>query len=68
MFPIYSSGQCDCPIQLGWSLDAGRNSGWLSPSGDFAFGFQLLPLSPFHDQDRYLLAIWYNKIPEATIV
>ncbi|KAL8495923.1 hypothetical protein ACS0TY_019877 [Phlomoides rotata] len=68
MFPIYSSGQCDYPIQLGWSLDAGRNSGWLSPSGDFAFGFQLLPPSPFHNQDRYLLAIWYNKIPEVTIV
>ncbi|CAA3025690.1 G-type lectin S-receptor-like serine threonine-kinase RLK1 [Olea europaea subsp. europaea] len=35
----------------------------LSPSGDFAFGFQKL-----QDNDQFLLSIWYNKIPAKTIV
>ncbi|CAI9778592.1 unnamed protein product [Fraxinus pennsylvanica] len=38
------------------------NSTWESPSGEFAFGFQqIVP-------GAYLLAIWFNKIPERTIV
>ena len=32
------------------------------PSGDFAFGFQLVGIGDF------LLAIWFNKIPEKTVV
>ncbi|KAJ7979056.1 Receptor-like protein kinase [Quillaja saponaria] len=41
------------------------NSTWLvSPSGDFAFGFQ----HPNEDKDLFLLSIWYAKIPEKTIV
>ncbi|TKY49397.1 G-type lectin S-receptor serine/threonine-protein kinase RLK1 [Spatholobus suberectus] len=35
---------------------------WLSPSGDFAFGFyQLL-------DELFLLAIWYDQIPNRTII
>ncbi|KAG6655434.1 G-type lectin S-receptor-like serine/threonine-protein kinase LECRK4 [Carya illinoinensis] len=35
-----------------------------SPSGDFAFGFRSLP----GQEDQFLLAIWFAKIPEKTIV
>ncbi|XP_074349809.1 G-type lectin S-receptor-like serine/threonine-protein kinase RLK1 [Apium graveolens] len=34
---------------------------WYSPSGDFAFGFRKV-------QDQFLLSIWYDKIPDKTIV
>ncbi|OMP04417.1 hypothetical protein COLO4_09664 [Corchorus olitorius] len=37
---------------------------WQSPSGDFAFGF--LPI--LSEENRFLLAIYYAKIPERTIV
>jgi hypothetical protein len=48
---------------LGSSLTAQNNdSYWPSPSGDFAFGFQQI------GKGGYLLAIWFNKIPEKTIV
>ncbi|KAJ9145800.1 hypothetical protein P3X46_028135 [Hevea brasiliensis] len=51
-------------IGVGDSLIAGDNGAqsWLSPSGDFAFGFRQL-----EKRDLYLLAIWYNKIPDKTI-
>ncbi|XP_062083926.1 G-type lectin S-receptor-like serine/threonine-protein kinase LECRK3 [Humulus lupulus] len=35
---------------------------WLSPSGEFAFGFQQI------QKGGFLLAIWFNKIPQKTIV
>ncbi|XVF77433.1 hypothetical protein PTKIN_Ptkin14bG0042700 [Pterospermum kingtungense] len=35
-----------------------------SPSGDFAFGFLRIQ----GEKDQFLLAIWYAKIPETTIV
>lgn len=40
------------------------NSTWTSPSGDFAFGFRRLP----GEQYQFLLAIWYAKLPEETVV
>ncbi|XP_062083434.1 G-type lectin S-receptor-like serine/threonine-protein kinase LECRK3 [Humulus lupulus] len=53
-------------ITLGSSLTAQLNqneqSSWQSPSGDFAFGFQQI------QKDGFLLAIWFNKIPQKTIV
>ncbi|XP_054785902.1 G-type lectin S-receptor-like serine/threonine-protein kinase LECRK2 [Prosopis cineraria] len=50
-------------ISLGTSLTAIENgSFWASPSGDFAFGFQQI------QKDGFLLAIWFNKILERTIV
>ncbi|KAI4979498.1 hypothetical protein ZWY2020_016251 [Hordeum vulgare] len=46
-------------------LDApGTTSSWLSPSGDFAFGFQQIEAN----SSSYLLAVWFNKIPEETVV
>ncbi|KAB2080459.1 hypothetical protein ES319_A05G069200v1 [Gossypium barbadense] len=37
---------------------------WVSPSGDFAFGFHQLS----NNKNLFLLAIWYNRIPEKTLV
>uniref|UniRef100_A0A803MF04 Bulb-type lectin domain-containing protein n=1 Tax=Chenopodium quinoa TaxID=63459 RepID=A0A803MF04_CHEQI len=34
---------------------------WVSPSKDFAFGFQKI------ESGSFLLAIWFNRIPEKTI-
>ncbi|KAK2650310.1 hypothetical protein Ddye_017799 [Dipteronia dyeriana] len=60
--PYYSSA---VNIILGSSLSSATDnkSSWLSPSGEFAFGFRQL-----NNSDLFLLAIWFNKIPEKTIV
>ncbi|CAL5355866.1 unnamed protein product [Camellia sinensis] len=58
--PILSASN----ITLSSSLSAnGDNSSWISPSGDFAFGFY----QP-DNTNTFLLAIWYANIPEKTIV
>ncbi|RLM75506.1 G-type lectin S-receptor-like serine/threonine-protein kinase RLK1 [Panicum miliaceum] len=51
-------------ITLGSSLTPeGPRSFWLSPSGDFAFGFR--PIEG--NTCSYLLAIWFNKINDKTV-
>ncbi|XP_044476718.1 G-type lectin S-receptor-like serine/threonine-protein kinase LECRK2 [Mangifera indica] len=51
-------------ISVGSSLSTtGDNSSRLSPLGHFAFGFRQL-----NNSNHFLLAIWFNKIPENTIV
>ncbi|KAF2319347.1 hypothetical protein GH714_014944 [Hevea brasiliensis] len=50
-------------ISLGSYLTASDDASWRSPSGDFAFGF-----SRINNQDLFLLAIWYEKIPGRTLV
>ncbi|KAI3879994.1 hypothetical protein MKX03_020402 [Papaver bracteatum] len=52
-------------VTLGSSLTSGgaANTSWLSLSGDFAFGFR-----PIEDNNRFLLAIWFDKIPDKTVV
>ncbi|KAG7023869.1 G-type lectin S-receptor-like serine/threonine-protein kinase RLK1, partial [Cucurbita argyrosperma subsp. argyrosperma] len=51
-------------INTGSFLIAGdvSTSPWLSPSKDFAFGFREL------ENGLFLLCIWYNKLPEKTVV
>ncbi|CAN6693409.1 unnamed protein product [Malus baccata var. baccata] len=50
-------------VLLSSSLTAQNdNSSWRSPSGDFAFGFRQI------GNNGFLLAIWFDKIPEKTIV
>ncbi|XP_030967054.1 G-type lectin S-receptor-like serine/threonine-protein kinase LECRK3 [Quercus lobata] len=52
-------------ISVGSALFAtDDNSTWTSPSGDFSFGFRRFP----GQQDQFLLAIWFAKIPDGTIV
>ncbi|XP_021756195.1 G-type lectin S-receptor-like serine/threonine-protein kinase LECRK3 [Chenopodium quinoa] len=56
------SAQSYNSITLGSSLIAGDiSSPWVSPSKDFAFGFQKI------ESGSFLLAIWFNRIPERTI-
>ncbi|KAF3974621.1 hypothetical protein CMV_002071 [Castanea mollissima] len=40
-----------------------NSTSWLSPSGDFAFGF-----SPLKQKDLFLLSIWFARIPDKTVV
>ncbi|KAM5582512.1 G-type lectin S-receptor-like serine/threonine-protein kinase RLK1 [Rosa sericea] len=63
--PISVVSQTDYKVAVGDSLSAtaGHNSSWLSPSGDFAFGFRQLENSEY-----FLLSIWFAKIPDRTIV
>ncbi|KAK6937070.1 Bulb-type lectin domain [Dillenia turbinata] len=52
-------------ISLGSSITAGTNGSlWESASGDFAFGFKEITAG----SGSFLLAIWFNKIPEKTVV
>ncbi|KAI3847933.1 hypothetical protein MKW92_002137 [Papaver armeniacum] len=61
LLPTISTAQ---NVTLGSSLTSGvANTSWVSPSGDFAFGFR-----PIEDDSRFLLAIWFDKIPDKTIV
>ncbi|XP_061374511.1 G-type lectin S-receptor-like serine/threonine-protein kinase RLK1 [Gastrolobium bilobum] len=54
----------DQGVSVGASLTAGNGTTrWLSPSGEFAFGFHQLP-----NNELFLLAIWYDKIPDKTII
>ena len=57
--------QVNTNVSVGSALFAtDDNSTWTSPSGDFSFGFRRLP----GQQDQFLLAIWFAKIPDETIV
>ncbi|GLT49772.1 hypothetical protein SLA2020_233060 [Shorea laevis] len=64
LLPVYVVAQTSQNITLGSSLTAAlnQNSSWKSPSGDFAFGFQQI------EAGMFLLAIWFDKIPEKTII
>ncbi|KAG6783428.1 hypothetical protein POTOM_012876 [Populus tomentosa] len=51
-------------VPVGASITATDDSpSWLSASGEFAFGFRQL-----ENKDYFLLSIWYEKIPEKTVV
>ncbi|KAI5600255.1 hypothetical protein BDE02_01G013700 [Populus trichocarpa] len=64
LFPSSLVAQRNGNATVGDSLIAGDEATlWLSPAEDFAFGFRQLD-----KKDLYLLAIWYNKIPDKTIV
>ncbi|XP_038726019.1 G-type lectin S-receptor-like serine/threonine-protein kinase LECRK3 [Tripterygium wilfordii] len=63
LLTISAKAQSNTNISLATSLTAGNDDTyWGSPAGDFAFGFQQI------GNDGYLLSIWFNNIPEKTIV
>ncbi|KAB2604141.1 G-type lectin S-receptor-like serine/threonine-protein kinase RLK1 [Pyrus ussuriensis x Pyrus communis] len=64
LLPFSNTAQTYNNISLGSSLTAldDYSSSWPSPSGEFAFGFRQPGV------DGFLLAIWFNKIQERTIV
>lgn len=49
-------------ISSGSNITAGSGNSWRSLSDEFAFGFYSLP------NNLYLVGIWFNKIPERTLV
>nr|GEU82724.1 G-type lectin S-receptor-like serine/threonine-protein kinase LECRK3 [Tanacetum cinerariifolium] len=56
--------QTNGSVSVGASLIATPDAKpWVSSSGEFAFGFQQVQGS-----DNFLLSIWYDKIPDKTIV
>ncbi|XP_057477333.1 G-type lectin S-receptor-like serine/threonine-protein kinase LECRK3 [Actinidia eriantha] len=58
--PVFAASN----INLSSSLSAtGGDDSWISPSGEFAFGF-----CKINNTNTFLLAIWYAKIPKQTIV
>lgn len=64
VLPFLSVSETEYNVSLGTSLLASDgSSSWKSPSGDFAFGFR-----PLANGSLFLLAIWFEKIPEKTIV
>ena len=64
LLPALSVAETSVNFTLGSSLTAIDNSSYLaSPSGEFGFGFQQIGSGGF-----FLLAIWFNKIPEKTII
>ncbi|KAF3974619.1 hypothetical protein CMV_002069 [Castanea mollissima] len=65
LLPISSIAQNNGNVTVGKFLTATDNTtSWLSPSGEFAFGFR--PLS--NQKDLFLLSIWFDKIPDKTVV
>ncbi|KAG5227594.1 G-type lectin S-receptor serine/threonine-protein kinase [Salix suchowensis] len=64
LLPSSLVAQSNGNVTVGDSLTAGDEAAlWLSPAEDFAFGFRQLG-----QKDLYLLAIWYYKIPNKTII
>ncbi|KAK3439472.1 hypothetical protein EUGRSUZ_C04345 [Eucalyptus grandis] len=61
--PLSTEAQFGGNLTLGNSLTANdQNSSWSSPSGEFSFGFRRMGAG------AYLLAIWFEKIEDKTIV
>ncbi|KAK7307765.1 hypothetical protein VNO77_41115 [Canavalia gladiata] len=50
------------------TLSTNDNDAWRSPSGDFAFGFKQLKNGTGMNTSLFMVAIWYDKIPEKTVV
>ncbi|ESR59190.1 hypothetical protein CICLE_v10018185mg, partial [Citrus x clementina] len=60
--------QTNGTVPVGSTLTAGTDSSpWLSPSGDFTFGFHQLGKEN-NSNDLFSLSIFYNKIPKKTVV
>ncbi|KAI3886708.1 hypothetical protein MKX03_011130 [Papaver bracteatum] len=63
LHPIYSTAQTYKNLTVGLSLTSDvPNITWASQNGDFAFGFRPIP------DNHFLLAIWYDKLPDKTVV
>jgi hypothetical protein len=64
---VFTYSKEDCNIRLESPLLAQKESNtWTSPSGEFAFGFH--PFQNSEKENHFLLAVWFDKIKEKTIV
>uniref|UniRef100_A0A0D9W2L8 non-specific serine/threonine protein kinase n=1 Tax=Leersia perrieri TaxID=77586 RepID=A0A0D9W2L8_9ORYZ len=67
LFLLYciTSSHAQINITIGSSLTPqGLNTSWVSTSADFAFGFRAVE----GNSSSYLLAVWFNKITNKTVV
>ncbi|KAL2348189.1 hypothetical protein Fmac_002189 [Flemingia macrophylla] len=55
-------------IELSTPLYTDENSAWRSPSGEFAFGFLQLNNETPRNTTMFMVAIWYDMIPNRTVV
>ncbi|KAL0006622.1 hypothetical protein SO802_008124 [Lithocarpus litseifolius] len=61
---VFTYTRDNCTISLDSPLGTGS---WIqSPSGEFAFGFY--PLESNESANQFLLAVWFNKTKDQTIV
>ncbi|CAN0902019.1 G-type lectin S-receptor-like serine/threonine-protein kinase LECRK3 [Linum grandiflorum] len=65
LLPISVNSQPRRNVSLGSSITADSNDYWISPSGDFAFGFERVDNST---ANGFLVAIVFDKMSERTIV
>ncbi|XP_076919420.1 G-type lectin S-receptor-like serine/threonine-protein kinase LECRK3 [Bidens hawaiensis] len=64
LLQFVAAQQSNGSVPIGASLAATPNAKpWLSSSGEFAFGFQQV-----QGKDSFLLSVWYDKIPNKTII
>ncbi len=65
---VFTYSKDDCNIRLESTLRAKKESHpWItSPSGEFAFGFH--PFQNSEKENHFLLAVWFDKIKDKTIV
>ncbi|XP_057952908.1 G-type lectin S-receptor-like serine/threonine-protein kinase LECRK4 [Malania oleifera] len=65
LLPCFATAQANGTVTIGSSLTATEEASvWQSRSGNFAFGFRQLD----DNEDIFLLSIWFDKIPEKTVV
>ncbi|KAB5565154.1 hypothetical protein DKX38_005208 [Salix brachista] len=66
LLQLMAVAQTDGSKPVGASITANDDApSWLSSSGEFAFGFRQMEME---NKDYFLLSIWYEKIPEKTVV
>ncbi|KAB5565150.1 hypothetical protein DKX38_005204 [Salix brachista] len=64
LLQLMAVAQTDGSNPVGASITANDDAPpWLSSSGEFAFGFRQM-----ENKDYFWLSIWYEKIPEKTVV
>ncbi|XP_055818967.1 G-type lectin S-receptor-like serine/threonine-protein kinase RLK1 [Solanum dulcamara] len=65
LFPLHNLAQNNGRVATSSSISAtDESTPWLSPSGDFAFGFKKIQ----ENKNQFLLCIWYAKIQEKTTI
>ncbi|KAE9450239.1 hypothetical protein C3L33_17863, partial [Rhododendron williamsianum] len=57
------SGASNITLRSSLTATTGENSSWISPSGDFAFGFRQV-----YNASIFLLAVWYDRLLDRTVV
>ncbi|QCD91520.1 interleukin-1 receptor-associated kinase 4 [Vigna unguiculata] len=55
-------------VNIGSRISTDDNGVWRSPSGHFAFGFRALNNNTDPNTKLFMVAIWYDMIPDRTVV